>query len=81
MKPNKKQKIEYEMRIRLCEELHRLREQGWSGVDIADELLCSKSTVSRWQNGTLFPNPCYLRDLYEIGCDIMYILTGEVTRK
>lgn len=72
---------EPEMRIRLREELDKLHENGWSWADIADELRCSKSLVSRWRCGSLFPDTCYLRDLYEIGCDIMYIITGEVTRK
>lgn len=74
-------KAEPEMIRRLQEELQKLREQGWTSVDIADELRCHKTTVSHWRRGIAFPDIRYLRDLYEIGCDIMYIITGEVTRK
>ena len=68
---------EPEMIRRLQEELNKL---GWSNTDIADELLCTDATVSHWRCGITFPNIRYLRDLYEIGCDILYIITGEATR-
>ena len=71
---------EPEMFLRLREELEKLNKNGWSVNDIADELRCTTVTVRLWRNGTKFPSAVYLRDLYEIGCDIMYILTGEVTR-
>lgn len=70
-------KAELEMRRRLSEELNKL---GWTNAEIADELRCSKAIVTLWRQGERFPGPVYLRDLYEIGCDIMYILTGEATR-
>jgi hypothetical protein len=73
-------KAEPEMFDRLAEELDKLRENGWTNVDIADELRCRDVTVWRWKHGWDFPSITHLRDLYEIGCDIMYIITGEVTR-
>lgn len=71
-------RTEPEMRARLSEEIIKL---GWSNRDIAEELLCSCEVVAMWRRGVAFPNIRHLRDLYEIGCDIMYIITGEVTRK
>lgn len=67
-------KTEPAMLLRLREEITKL---GWSDTDIADELRCSKESVSTWRSGVGFPGPVFLRDLYELGCDIMYILTGE----
>ena len=70
-------KVEPEMKARLSEEINKL---GWSTKDIAEELLCSKNAVVTWKRGSDFPTITHLRDLYEIGCDIMYIITGERTR-
>lgn len=66
-----------EMTPRLVEEIYRVSE---SNTDLARELGCSDTTVYQWITGSTIPYAYYLAKLYDLGCDIIYVLTGMRTR-
>ena len=66
-----------EMTMRLAEEIFRL---GLGNVELAQKIGCEPNTICLWTSGRGVPYAWYLARLYEVGCDIIYILTGERTR-
>lgn len=44
---------------------------------IAKIVGCPTQLIRYWLNGLYTPSAFYLRRLHEIGCDVLYILTGE----
>lgn len=67
----------YSMNVRMAEELEAL---GISNSEAARRLGCNKTLISQWIRGTNHPSAYYLARLYDLGCDIVYILTGVRTR-
>lgn len=64
---------DWEMRKRSAEELNKL---GDTPQEIAKIIGCSDTLVRYWLNEEGVPSHRYLKRLYEIGCDILYIITG-----
>ena len=64
---------DWEMRARSVEELKKL---GDTPQEIAKIIGCSDTLVRYWLNEEGVPSHLYLKKLYEIGCDILYIITG-----
>lgn len=44
---------------------------------IAKLIGCPTALVRTWLDGTYTPSAYYLRRFHEIGCDVLYILTGN----
>ena len=65
------------MGARLSEEILRL---GITNAEIATRIGCHPPKVSDWACGRSIPYSWYLARLYELGCDVIYILVGERTR-
>lgn len=61
------------MRARTVEELNKL---GDTPQEIAKIIGCSDTLVRYWLNEEGVPSHLYLKKLYELGCDILYIITG-----
>lgn len=64
---------DWEMRARAAEELNKLAD---TPQEIATIIGCPTSLVKYWLNEEGVPSHLYLKRLYEIGCDILYIITG-----
>lgn len=62
------------MTPRLIEEIYRL---GYSNTELAQALGCSQTAINQWITGLTIPYAYYLAKLHRIGCDVIYILTGE----
>lgn len=58
---------------RTIEELTKL---GDNPSSIARIVGCPARLVSYWLDGLYTPSTYYLRRFHEIGCDVLYILTG-----
>lgn len=61
------------MRARTAEELRKL---NCTSLEIAKAIGCSTTLVNYWLNEEGVPSHSYLKRLYGIGCDILYIITG-----
>lgn len=62
------------MTPRLIEELYRL---NLSDTELANTLHCSQTTIKQWISGHTVPYAFYLAKLHYLGCDVIYILTGD----
>lgn len=49
---------------------------GDTACEIAKLIGCSESLVRYWLNEEGVPSHFYLQRLHELGCDILYIITG-----
>ena len=58
---------------RTIEEISKL---GPTPYDIGKIVGCPTQLVRYWLDGIYMPSAFYLRRFHEIGCDVMYILTG-----
>lgn len=67
---------DYDISERVIEELLKL---GDTPTKIAARVKCAPQLISHYLNGGI-PGTIYMKRLYEAGCDVIYILTGEVTR-
>ena len=59
---------------RVIEEVSKL---GNNAYQIGKIVGCSTQLVQSWLDGVYVPGAYYLRRLHEIGCDVLYILTGK----
>jgi len=63
----------------IYDKLVQLRKRkGWSQEDLADKLNVSRQAISRWENGTAFPDAENIRQLshlYKVSAD--YLLNDE----
>lgn len=64
---------DWPMRERSVEELRKL---GDTPQEIAKLIGCSDTLVKYWLNEEGVPSHFYLKKIYELGCDILYIITG-----
>lgn len=66
---------DWSMRTRAVEELKKL---GDTPAEISKLIGCgsSETLVRHWINEECVPSHFYLKRLYELGCDILYIITG-----
>lgn len=62
---------------RAAEELYKL---PGTNREIAQRIGCNPNSITDWEVGRTIPSAYYLKRMYEIGCDVIYILTGERTR-
>lgn len=62
------------MHERLCEQLYEL---GSKPGIIAARIGCDVQLVIAWLRGTSLPGARYLKRLYDLGCDIIYILEDD----
>ena len=58
---------------RVIEEISKL---GKNAYQIGKVVGCSTALAKSWLDGVHLPAAYYLRRLHEIGCDVLYILTG-----
>lgn len=68
MRPN-----DVNIRDRLIEELSKLGDTPYA---VAKLIGCPTQLVRYWLDGVYTPSAFYLQRLHEIGCDVLYILTG-----
>lgn len=68
---------DFDMFPRLTEEIFRL---GYTNVELAKKIGCTPQAIRWWISGGGIPNAYYLARFYEIGADVIYILTGKRTR-
>lgn len=61
------------MRVRTAEELRKL---GDTPTKVAKRIGCSTELARYWLNEEGVPSHFYLKKMYELGCDILYIITG-----
>lgn len=68
-------RTDWSMRERTAEELNKL---GDTNYKIAKTIGCgcSERLVKYWRNQEGVPSHFYLKRLHELGCDILYIITG-----
>lgn len=66
-------RMDCEMRARTAEELRKLGDTSW---EISKIVGCSETLVRYWLNEEGVPSHFYLKKLYELGCDILYIIVG-----
>ena len=66
-------RMDCEMRARTAEELRKLGNTSW---EISKIVGCSETLVRYWLNEEGVPSHFYLKKLYELGCDILYIIVG-----
>lgn len=59
---------------RMIEELSKL---GDTPYDISKLVGCPTQLVRSWLDGINTPSTFYLRRFHEIGCDVLYILSGK----
>lgn len=59
---------------RTAEEISKL---GNTPQKIANLLGCPTRLVRYWLDGIYTPSAYYLRRFHELGCDVIYILTGN----
>lgn len=64
---------DYDITLRTAEEVSKL---GSTPVEIAKLIGCPAQVVRSWLNGEFTPSAHYLRRFHEVGCDVLYILTG-----
>lgn len=62
---------------RVAEELFRL---PGTNREIARKIGCHPDTIVAWETGRITPNAHSLAAMHRVGCDVMYILTGERTK-
>ena len=62
------------MTPRLIEEIYRL---GYSNTELSRAMGCSQTAIKQWITGDTIPYAYYLAKLHYLGCDVIYILTGE----
>lgn len=74
-----KRKAPIEIGQRAVSEAHRLFPDK-SDNKICQILGCSKHALSYWREGTT-PGAVYLARLYNLGADVIYILTGGKNEK
>lgn len=65
------------LRKRLSEEMTKLPYKNW---EIGKLVECDSSLISKYKQGIHLPGVYHLAGLYELGVDVIYILTGERTR-
>lgn len=68
---------DYDISERLIEELYRL---GDSPKEIAARTGCSYNLVWNYLDGSI-PSVVMMKRLHKAGCDILYIITGEATKR
>lgn len=68
--------VDPDMCIRSVQEIRKL---GRDPGIIASKIGCSRQLVNYWLSGDGIPGAYYLRKLHELGCDILYIITGGET--
>ena len=59
---------------RTTEEVSKL---GDTPLEIAKLIGCPAQLVRYWLDSTYTPSAYYLRRFHELGCDVIYILTGK----
>lgn len=64
---------DWTMRKRTAEELMKLSD---TAREIAKLVGCSENLVKYWLNEEGVPSHFYLNKLHNLGCDILYIITG-----
>ena len=64
---------DFKMRKRTVEELKKL---GDTPQEIAKVIGCKDQLVRHWLDEECVPSHIYMNRLYEVGCDILYIITG-----
>ena len=69
-----KKKFDLDIHIRLAEEIYKL---DISNVELAKRLNCNPTNVRNWLSGANLPYAYYLAGFHRVGCDVIYILTGE----
>ena len=69
MRPN-----DTNIRDRTIEELSLL---GETPLEISKIIGCPTNLVQYWLDGVYTPSAFYLQRFHKIGCDVLYILTGE----
>lgn len=62
------------MTPRLLEEINRL---DISDAELSRKLGCSRTAINQWISGHTIPYAYYLAKLHYLGCDVIYILTGD----
>ena len=65
------------IRERLAEEISKL---PYKNFQIAFRIDCDPSVISKYRLGVHLPGAYHLAGLYELGVDVIYVLTGERTR-
>lgn len=60
--------------LRFKEERERL---GFNQTDLGEKLDSSRKTLTNWESGETFPHAKALARFYELGADIMYVITGQ----
>jgi hypothetical protein len=58
----------------MIEELSKLGDTPRAVAKFVD---CPTNLVQYWLDGVYTPSAFYLRRLHDVGCDILYILTGK----
>ena len=66
-------KTDVNMRKRTVEELSKISTYP---PEIARQVGCPDALARYWMNEEGVPSHYYLKRLYELGCDILYIITG-----
>lgn len=61
---------------RTTEEISKL---GKTPTEISKVIGCPTQLVYYWLDSTYTPSAYYLRRFHEVGCDVIYILTGKHT--
>lgn len=72
-----KYKFDPNIHARLVEEIYRISD---TNADLSRRLGSTADVVKYWVNTPALPGTYYLAQLHKQGADIMYILTGEVTK-
>lgn len=67
---------DYDISQRVIEELLKL---GSTAQEIAPKVKCTPQLVWHYLNGGI-PGTIIMKRLHKAGCDILYIITGEVSR-
>lgn len=65
---------DYDITLRTSEEVSKL---GSTPGEIAKIIGCPTQIVRSWLSGEFTPSAHYFRRFHEVGCDVLYILTGE----
>ena len=67
-------RMDYDQRARAAEEIQKL---NYNHYIVAAKLGCPPGLVRYWLNLEGLPSAYYLARLHELGCDILYIITGK----
>jgi hypothetical protein len=59
---------------RTIEEVSKL---GNTPTEIAELIGCRPKQITCWLSGEFTPSAFYLQRFHEVGCDVLYILTGR----